>query len=51
MLTESLIQTKQNPLVVIGSHLGIMWFHGDQPDKQLLLDQQEIWVCCSWKGW
>jgi len=40
MLTESLIQMRENPLEVIDSHLGVVWFHGDQPGKQLLLNQQ-----------
>jgi len=40
MLTEFLIQMRQNPLVVIYSHLGVVWLHEDQSDKQLLLDQQ-----------
>ena len=40
MLTESLIQMRQNSLVVMYIHLVVVQLHGDQPDKPLLLDQQ-----------
>jgi len=40
MLTRSLIQMRQNPLVVMYSHLGVVRLHGDQLGKQLLQDQQ-----------
>jgi len=36
MLTRSLIQMRQNPLVVMYSHLGVVRLHGNKPDKQLL---------------
>jgi len=39
-----------NLLVVIDSHLGWCEFMEISQKKQLLLDQQEIWVCCSWEG-
>ena len=40
MLTGSLIQMRQNLLVVMYLHLGMVQLHGDQPDKLLLQDQQ-----------
>jgi len=40
MLNGSLIQMRQNPLVVMYSHLGLVQLHGDQPNKQLLQNQQ-----------
>ena len=40
MLTGSLIQMRQNPLVVMYSYLGVVRLHGDQPGKQLFQDQQ-----------
>jgi len=40
MLTRSLIQMRQSPLMDMYSHLGVVPLHGDQPDKQLLQDQQ-----------
>jgi len=39
MLTRSLIQMRQNPLVIMYFTLGIMQLHGDQSDKLLLQDQ------------
>jgi len=40
MLIRSLIQIRQNPLMVMYSHLWVVRLHGDQPSKQLLQDQQ-----------
>jgi len=39
MLTRSLIQIRQNLLVVMYSHLGVVRLHRDQPGKELLQDQ------------
>jgi len=42
MLTESLIQMRQNPLVVINSHLGGSVIPWRSARQMILLDQQEI---------
>jgi len=39
MLNEYLIHMRQNPLVVMYSHFGVVQLYGDQIGKQLLQDQ------------